>query len=1175
MTFLLLPFGNPITGSLSVTEASDVLTASIPFTISTTLQALQTGSTRYQLVCAIEGYKHLLTDGDPFPVQAAWATSDQLVNGGFILGGLHVELDNAQEIDPWDPLPRGGKLILRITPDGNLNSGISDPDTLGIDMFRKNAGAESILTGSTIGRDDTPITVKSASAFGGSFAYIGVEAFKYTGKTATQFTGCTRGMFSPFAAGGTGAPRFGQRHRIGLDANGVNLSAVVSEQPRVWIGKRVGLWMHTFEDSLTLNTQAEAQCLYAGRIVSIADATNPPHTVIELEHVLDELGEASLGRDMWTGKIKEGIYLRAGNSFTARDNKGGGIADRTANALTVVASGASGANQINQGTYTLAQITTLINVWIASEFNAGRLYGTYSFAIVNTTDGIRTRLNFFISTAVGGFVKFRMLRTMCSFLGWPGVANDTIQVTGINGNSGTEDSPAAPLRFVMRRESSSIDMFRFDVYDEQGTFWDNWAYLPTKPVQNGFEWGVFEINGSITVLAAKSGSTFRYVSFYVQLFSGSNPVLASLADFSVSADDNTTEIEIKQVFMVAGSWGDILKRVLVSTGTTGYNDDTPYDTLGYGLGLALPGSIVDLDSIDTLPSANTDLLLIVHEPIKFGELFAGDFLLRWAYARWVNGKIGFRSWTAPKGTVIASLDENNKAAPQGNQDDHRTTAVTSDQWQKTIVKVEFNRNLLDVTSEDYQKRISFEDQTAVDDAGGVGKLVTIKARNSYDVTGIPGTGGIAGLLGNFLATLPLFSRPLRKLTRSIDLRFFEGYAPGDYVELTDNFARDPDTGMRSIQTRPAMIVSHRYSIGGFTPNASQATGMTGELDLIVLDIDRIEPYAPAAQIDDTQANGGYNVAGKILTCYAHKFSEASETADAVNFPIGTKVRVVQRDAPDPNAPLTWLDTVANQSGNTITLTTGLSTPAWDATKKYIITYDAYSVVGTTERQHTFQADDADALVEDLRAPYQYTTSLADGPGHYTPNTASDPVCIPPAVSYGDGKPLDVAHEIDLIRLYNNLTDFKCPISAPILLNAIASGYQDDSIAAGQWRLVLARPFFLTAETYIPDCFRKLDLSPWFRNNAHYGAEAGSIRVTIADRGPSEDKEIDIDRGANFVDATWTDGGSTTWQTGAVTSINIVKGTGWFTAGVAWLLVEVTRACETRGLARCQEGPRKP
>ena len=95
--------------------------------------------------------------------------------------------------------------------------------------------------------------------------------------------------------------------------------------------------------------------------------------------------------------------------------------------------------------------------------------------------------------------------------------------------------------------------------------------------------------------------------------------------------------------------------------------------------------------------------------------------------------------------------------------------------------------------------------------------------------------------------------------------------------------------------------------------------MSGEVELLLLPVNRIAAYVPCADVDDTAAGSGYNAGTKVLTLYAHRYSESSEDADAPHFAATYKVRIVERDPADPTAPLTWDDTVASQTGNTVTL----------------------------------------------------------------------------------------------------------------------------------------------------------------------------------------------------------------------------------------------------------------
>jgi len=1162
------------------------------------LAAMQSGSLRYQLVAAIEGYDIIFTDGSPAAALTAWAGTDWATTGRGALGGLHVEHLPQQRIDPWEAFANdGGKCILRITPDLN--------DTSGTEISRKTAGAETILAGGgAYGRNDTPITVKDTSAFASSGeASIGTERFKYTSKTATTLAGCTRGIYAPHAAAGSETVHFSQRHRVGAAAvNGVNLAAVVSQQPRVWIGKWVGVWLHVFTDASTICTKAEAQLLFAGRIVGHADDPNTFAVTLELEHVLGVLKNSTLLRDQYTAKVQDGVFLRAGLTFGMKDWNNIGAAVRTANALTVVSGTPASVNEIKQGRYALEELMSKINAWIISERSASRLFGQYTLQLVQVGGSTRTRIGWAIQNASAGVtlqVKFKLtlpaiVYTVFGFDDQNPAAVDgtqTIQAQDTEDELHEVLSKFVPLRTVVFHQgpgSQAADLFQFELTDERGTFIDNYATMPNPPPSTqSLGWGIFLLDNRYAILGAYDDTVtphkIRFVTPTLTIAGVAKaPGVGSTEGYAVNIDEQKGPIEVRQVLVIKSTFAELLKTILVSTGTGGYNDTT-YDTLGYGIGLGIPGSIVDLGSLENVPNPNGELLAVIDKTKKFSDVFGGDLLARWAFPRWKNGKLGFSSWTLPAlggaNDSGRALTEANKAAPVGNVDSHRTATVWSDEWQRTIVKMSYNRSIVEGTDGTFKSTITFEDSVAVDDAGGIGKPFTIELHNTYEE--FAGTGaGIESLAPNFLAMLPLFSRPTRRLTRSIDLRDFEGLSVGDVVLLDDAFARDPDTGLRGVQTREAIITRHRYSLGGMIqPGAKKPADMGGEVELMLLDVRRNAAYAPAAMVDHTQANGGYNVAGKQLTCFAHKYSNASENADATYFPAGHKVRVVERDPANPASPLTWTDTVASQSGNTITLTTGLG--GWDNTKKYVVIYDTYSVAVSAQRLKTFQADDADGMVENARAPYQFNAGQPDKAGNYTANTASDPVCLPADVTYGDGKPLDIAHDVDLVRLLNNLYDYKCPHSSPFLWNDIAGGDFNHGMSGSDMLLVFMQRVFLTQEVFVivgagagGSAYRKLDVSPFFRSNGTRGATDETVRVTLAQQRPTGTTLVNVDRGLVYADASWTTQ-STTWQTGSVSSLRAdVKG-GWFNSGLAWLLVECTIGAETRGLARCQLTRRMP
>src|SRR5207248_2872854 len=101
------------------------------------------------------------------------------------------------------------------------------------------------------------------------------------------------------------------------------------------------------------------------------------YVCILLKHVLTAVKDAQLGRDFFNATASNGRYIGAGATFRMGDWTQAGSTWKQANDLVCVASGASGANQINQGYYTLADICNFINTWLAAEIAAARLYAAY------------------------------------------------------------------------------------------------------------------------------------------------------------------------------------------------------------------------------------------------------------------------------------------------------------------------------------------------------------------------------------------------------------------------------------------------------------------------------------------------------------------------------------------------------------------------------------------------------------------------------------------------------------------------------------------------------------------------------------------------------------------------------------------------------------------------------
>ena len=81
-------------------------------TMGTTLTSLQAGSLAIKYTVAIGGYSRLLTDATSGQADAAWAGTDR--EGGTHVTGVFVDVQNRQELNPWEPFGQGGKCRLYI-----------------------------------------------------------------------------------------------------------------------------------------------------------------------------------------------------------------------------------------------------------------------------------------------------------------------------------------------------------------------------------------------------------------------------------------------------------------------------------------------------------------------------------------------------------------------------------------------------------------------------------------------------------------------------------------------------------------------------------------------------------------------------------------------------------------------------------------------------------------------------------------------------------------------------------------------------------------------------------------------------------------------------------------------------------------------------------------------------
>lgn len=1115
---------------------------------TTTLTALTTQSgVRLQYVVAIEGYGYLLTNGAAADAITAWAGTDYIA----ALSGLEIQWSMDQKLDPWNPFKGMAHAVTLAVMD------TTGADTFGLAVFKREGQTTSRLL-TDITPTSTTLSLQSTDAFpstaaGGGTVYIGNEAIVYTTNdtAADTLTGLTRGCWSPFTTEAGG--RFARTHRVTPTVPGIppdaSTSTIVADAPIDWKGRWVGIWIHRVVDGV-LDIRTQAHLAFAGKLAAVSDGADG-RTIVQCEGVQEAIADAIVMREQWKAKVRPGIYMLAGDRISAATSRGATVLQ--ANDLVVVSSGAAGSNQINEGFYDAAAVETAINAWLSAEKTATRLLFKLTFKALDDSLGageVRSSLKF--SDPTGGTLlrawRMNSGAGIADFMGWA--------AGGIGGSFVATVSAVAYSAFEPKGVSvhipNALAIQSLHVQHVTGSFISQAALLPpdyaTHSMVAIMRVGNFYVQCRAPSITAGAGSIV--VGGIVGTVDGGPPVGGAV----ISLDNGT--VEIAQVLYLSAPVPAMVLDLLASTG--GGANWAAYDVLPEQASAAIPYALMGtglLAELNAMPGAGDPLRLIVDKPTPLADLFNVPFVLRLNQLVWRQGRIALKGFATPTSAATLTISSDARATPIDTSDDLRAVIVESDQNLRNCITIKINSS---------SDRGAYVDSTTLIDPGSAsnfgGRPMTLTIGGAGALTA--GTGeDIDALLPTFAAGLAYLGRPMWIVKVPIDMNLFETATAGEVCLLSDPFTRDPATGTRSLTGKPALIIGNRYDYNT----------ATGEIDVMLFPRLSIAPYSPCAAVDDTAPTGGYVAGTKVLTCYAHSHSDASEVADATRFPAGSKVVVVERDPAVAAAPQTWSDTVASQSGNTITLTTGLA--GWVAATRYRVISADYATAVTAQRTDTYQADDADGLVENLRAPYSVAFFGAGQASTYVASVATELPSRPPTLAYGDGKPLDTGHAYDLAAGLNNLLSYK---QAPQQPEALGSTEVMSYSGAGTWRLVWCEPVYVGPGRTSAAITRKLYVSPTVTKA---GAASADIRVTLARKpprasDPSNLSRDDVFRILPYFDHTFTTT-SAIYETPTPYAFGIdhlpLGGSGPM-VGIGWLYVEVANHASFRGFGVKYLGP---
>jgi hypothetical protein len=1137
--------------------------------MGTTLDALASPESRCCYVLAIEGYPKLLTDHyNMAAVVTAWAASSWTA----CLPGLKVGGVIKRSVEPWQTDIGAPTIQIAVMPDDNDTFGKAVFNVKPTFVTRMTETFRPAVDGSGV------IYVKStAGAFASGDVYIGGRKYSYDSKSAGSFTVGLAGSntHSPFSAdtGNHYAGPATHPENVNFD---VGPSPRVSNAPRKWIGRKCALYIHRISGD-TLDVLAQAHLEFAGRIRGVDDDEDG-NTLLDIEDMAASIRDCVILKDQWTGYVKPGIRLVAGTRFHVYEENH----ENTSAEFIVVASGASGDYEMDEGLYDLDDFTSRLNSWLAAETDTAVLDAQWNVGVKQSSEsGLRMQIAAIFPTPVPnvGKVHFHCTsRHVLDFMGftqplmfnddgtnWLYVVSQPVSSTVSQAVGDVSPYKAKFLQDPVRADYGLDQIVELDASD--GVFFDQSSYLPPGlrgRVPAGDVAGVFQV-GNITFLASRDSAT--QLSHPVSAF-GIAPfnTLSAVADNSdgLRMDADEEKLAVRQILILSGSFTDVATKLVASLGGTSGVNHADYDVFPWGAGI--PWSLLGDDWLNSCRSAeqamnSKSIMALVTKPTKLLDLLIPEFAMRLLWLVWKDEGYQLRTLPTPNSlTADHVLDETNKAEPVGTSTAGRATTHITDEYLTNVIKLEYARK----NTGEYTKTLEVRDNASIAEHG-VSQAKTIQAANSF--TGQDTGGASVEEMAAALVTrvFPVFGKPLHIMRRTIAPTV--DASPLDTVSVSDDYARDPTSGVRGIEGRAGIILSVARDRG------ANGGKMFGEVEILFADEDRHYPMAPAAEIDTTFSgalNGrtftnGYAptaAGGPAIKLKSHAYSRSSDTADVNRFAATDLLRIVRLDDSSGDAWSRTLSTVV-AADSVLVLSADLTVPAYtsSATERYRVQYREYSACTASQKLHAFQADDADGMIEDVAEPNTYGEQQWQ---RFGTAAVSGKVILPTAAEYwGDGMPVHPGLLHDLSLFNNNLPNYRTAPNCPVIVNSVLSTVANEYTVMGIFPLYLGAPA-------AAGLVRKLRLAPFMRiasapetgyvrvSSSSLPPKAGSAGTTVLFQGPYSSVEF-TSTGTSFAEA-------------AEQSLIPVR-----SGNMTWLTIEMKTSttptlAHCYGLSRCYLGP---
>ncbi|MCP4549513.1 MAG: hypothetical protein GY835_23910 [bacterium] len=814
-----------------------------------------------------------------------------------------------------------------------------------------------------IDADATVIPLKDSTGASTGTVYCGQETITYTGTDGDNLDPAVKGRFPCVGAGNYGAtiPR--------PQATDPQTARPVGTVPYDLAGRRVALYLLTWDkEANAWHAEGDEELMWCGRITE-SITWDPGRCVWQVmtKHIVSDLD-----REIATNlpySYLDGINLQGDNGrrfvfYEYKTSNGELVAKQD---ITVDAGHYTTETLIKEIQDELAetawsQISGGETQWTTIELNrdsdTSPCYFRISHGLLGGGDLDRTvKLNLFTYDTFCHALKS---------LGWEDGRGrwswNTEDATGASVGAGYYvdvpfKNPPAKAYQPVALSSNGAKLYvkrGAALWPEQGDFSGTRAHIMVKDVEGVGKWHDL----------VKGNYLDRYSSISTNTLTLSTDQDSPGRDYTdtafVAQNANDPQVKVQNVWVPCwkstgntpdrGPYQQLLY-ALLSTGTSTFNHAN-YDVLPRQISVGMQSDLVNDASF-----LNADKLimgdplserprLVIHEPISFMELLQREAKLWGLALSWVAGQFKIVDILNPNYNTV-TIDDNAMAGRKFKPKTEKTFDHVVNSYK---CKISY-----DWRTGKFGPSVTVQDDTSIDNLGQT-REVTIEhpgiATGAWEaglddvLRGALFQSTILIRPGYILPSIPLVAAMVNRVPVGVAVRFTSSYVP------------DP-LGSGSMSTDVEAIPIN--STWNYATHAGTVT-----LLLLVQFASYGDPWGPAALVDKSKANGGYQDAGYMLYTTTHTFGESgTDSDDAAAWAADDFVSIIERTPADPAAAaVVWGPaevTKAYEADGAGILTIGSSlAAAWDPTLEYVIlTADHHEVISAQHTEATYQADTDD------------------------------------------------------------------------------------------------------------------------------------------------------------------------------------------------------------------------